>query len=320
VLPRWSAAVVAAGAAVVLVAGVVLLTRSDTITTYDEQDEVQAFRSAFPSATAAAAAPTTAPGQVRSAAPSARAASAAPAGPRGAAPAAAAPVARPASSAPAGAAPREVVPGVYRYATEGFEEVDALGGARHDYPATSTVTYSRSGCGTEVRGTFQRREFFGQSQSQTYAGDFGVLVLPRAPRAGQTWTATCTSEDSTARFAVRVVALEDLEVCGTAVPAVRVRLDAELSGSTRGMSDRELWLARADGLLLQATGTTDTDADTDADTAGGKLRYRESYRLACSRSRPAGSRCGYSASASSAASRPTPFPRSSSPNAYDRRK
>jgi hypothetical protein len=62
---------------------------------------------------------------------------------------------------------------------------------------------------------------------------------------------------------------------GVAAGAVRVRLAGTRTGSTRGTSDREVWLSRTGGLLVQATGSTDTDADT----AGGTVRYRESYRL-----------------------------------------
>jgi hypothetical protein len=59
------------------------------------------------------------------------------------------------------------------------------------------------------------------------------------------------------------------------VDVLHVRIAGVLTGSTRGRSDRELWLRAGDGLLVQATGTTDTDADT----AAGTVRYQEDYRL-----------------------------------------
>src|ERR687891_336955 len=37
--------------------------------------------------------------------------------------------------------------GVYVYATEGFEETDALSGQRHDYPSQTTITASKHDCG-----------------------------------------------------------------------------------------------------------------------------------------------------------------------------
>jgi hypothetical protein len=287
---------VAAGAVVVLLGGlgVVALRSSDTSTEFAEDAAVRAFRSAspVPPVTAAAATPLARASLAPQASPSA--------GTVRPTPVAAAPAPQPgaATRPPAPAGDPEVQPGVYRYATQGHEEVDALGGARHDYPEVTTVAYSRSGCGTEerwqpleerigvavtcdgpqgseVRETYQQREFFGQSQSKRYRCEPGVLVLPRDPRPGQRWSASCTSDDSTATFDVRVVGLEQLEVEGRPVPVVRVRLDGTLTGSTRGTSDRELWLSREQGLLVQALGETDTDADT----AGGPVRYRESYRL-----------------------------------------
>jgi hypothetical protein len=42
-------------------------------------------------------------------------------------------------------------PGVYVYASRGFDSVDALTGARHDYPAQTTVTVTTEGCGVRVR-------------------------------------------------------------------------------------------------------------------------------------------------------------------------
>lgn len=42
-------------------------------------------------------------------------------------------------------------PGVYLYESSGFDSVDALTGARHDYPAQTTVTITTEGCGVRVR-------------------------------------------------------------------------------------------------------------------------------------------------------------------------
>lgn len=257
---------------------------------------MQAFRSA------AAAVPSASPSPSArmSAAPAETPSAAAPVANPSTSPAPAqAPVRTAAPSAPAApAGPEQVQPGVYRYATTGSEEVDALGGARHDYPASTTITYARSGCGTEerwqplegrigvsrqcdgaggseLRGTYQEREFFGQSQSKTYACDRGLLLRPRTPRPGATWTGRCTSGDSTIDLTARLVDVERLDVGGTPVEVVRVRIAGVLSGSTRGRSDREVWLRSSDGLLVQAIG----DTDTQADTAGGTVRYQERYRL-----------------------------------------
>ena len=295
--PRRTTAAVAAGAVLVLAAGVGVLSLrgADTTTPYDESAALDGFRagasptptsspSPSPSRSAKPSGPSTAPAAGRpTPSPTVRTAASS-----------AAPAAAPAAPAPAEG---EVPAGVYRYATEGHEEVDALGGTRHDYPASSTVTYSRSGCGTEerwqpleervgvtqtcagaegteIRSTFQQREFFGQRQSETYTCSPGTLALPDDPRPGRTWSGTCRSDDSAFALRGRVVGLEELSVGGTRVPVVHVTISGTLTGSTRGRSDRELWLRR-DGLLVQAA----ADTDTDADTAGGTVRYQERYRL-----------------------------------------
>lgn len=293
-----AAVAVALGAVLVLVGGIAVLSLrgADTTTPYDESAALEGFRAG----TGAPAGPSPSPTGTPST-------SAAPSGsPTGSAPASPAPAPRTAqgsaAAAPgptaAGPTQREEPEGVYRYATEGHEEVDALGGARHDYPASSTVTYTRKDCGTEerwqpleervgvtqtcpgaegaeVRSTFQQREFFGQSQSQTYTCSPGALVVPDDPRPGRTWAATCRSDDSALALSGRVVGLEELVVDGTRVPVVHVTLRGTLTGSTRGASHRELWIARNGGLLVQA----EADTDTAADTAGGTVRYRETYRL-----------------------------------------
>jgi hypothetical protein len=297
------ACAVAAGAALVLLAGtgVVALQRADSSVAYDEQAAVEAFRSGNGSSPAAglaepsagpSASPPPEPAGLASASP-VQVPQQAPAGQ---------PATRSGSSQPPPAADDrpsgEVLPGVYRYATEGHEQVDALGGRRHDYPASTTITYSRKDCGTEerwqplegrigvsvycpeagasqLRATYQEREFFGRSQSESYRCDPGVLVRPRDPRPGQSWRGQCRSDDSTVSVSGRVVALEELRVEGRRVPVVRVSIRGTVTGSVRGRTDREVWLARSDGLLVQATADTDTVADTPA----GAVRYRERYRL-----------------------------------------
>ncbi|MBC7373839.1 MAG: hypothetical protein H7323_07610, partial [Frankiales bacterium] len=277
--------IVGVTAGAVLVAGLAVagLQRADMATVIDEQTAIEAFRagqSAAP-ATASLSGPSAAP-QVTATpvgaptpdpSPLARPArpdlAAAPA-PRRTASSQVRPT--PTSAGRTSAQRRQVTPGVYSYATEGSEQVDALGGAQHDYPATTTVTYTRSGCGTterwqplqervgeslecagaggsELRGSFQQREFFGRSQAERYICDPGAPLLPRDPQPGRTTRGSCRSDDSMLALTTTVIALESLDVGGTAVPVVHLRVAGTLTGSTRGRSDRELWLARADGLL-----------------------------------------------------------------------
>lgn len=292
------AGLVGAAGLVVLLAGtgVAVLDGADTATALPPDRAVEAFRESVRASPAPASSAAPAP----TARPTGDAT--APAGPASrptAAVAAPAPSPVPAAAATSTAAARPEVPeGVYRYATEGFEEVDAFGGARHDYPAETTVTYRRSGCGTaerwqplqersgtvetcpgpagtSVRRTEQSREFFGQRQVESYACDPAPAALPDDRRPGAQSRGTCRSDDSTVEVVTTVVGTEVLDVGGTPVEVVRVRVDGVVTGSVRGRADREVWLRSTDGLLVQATGDTDTDADTPA----GTVRYREAYRL-----------------------------------------
>ena len=204
----------------------------------------------------------------------------------------------PSTAAPAGRAPSgHVAEGVYRYATSGHEQVDALGGARHDYPAESAVTYRHGGCGDEdrwqplkerysantvcrgahgleARVSVQRRQFFGQSEEQDLVCAPGLLLVPDQPRPGQASSGSCRSSDTVVQLSVTVRDVGPMTVGSRQVVAVHVTVDAQLTGSTRGTTHREEWFTR-DGLLVRGTSTTETDRDTSA----GVVHYSEVYDL-----------------------------------------
>jgi hypothetical protein len=186
---------------------------------------------------------------------------------------------------------------VYTYDTAGHEEVDVLGGSRHDYPAESTVTYRRTGCGSEdrwqplkerfstdevcatargheLRRSVQRRSFFNQSEEQVLVCDPGLVLVPAEPRAGQVSRGTCRSDDTVATLTFRVVEVARQLVGGRAVDCVHVSAEAQLTGATRGSTLRDIWFTRA-GQLVRSHATTETDRDTSA----GTVHYSETYDL-----------------------------------------
>ena len=96
--------------------------------------------------------------------------------------------------------------GVYLYATKGGESVDALGGAHHRYPATTTITAMGAPCGVKLRwDALQGRSttwtlcstkagvelgteevvhtFFGQADDTTYACAGSELLRSGTSRA-----------------------------------------------------------------------------------------------------------------------------------------
>lgn len=290
-------ALIAASLVVVLAVDVSLILLHDEATPYDAQQALTDFRRqpAVPpgpqatSSVRATAVPTAAVRPRRTGpAPSANAGVPAPSRSTGAGP-------QPAPTT--GAAGGEVRPGVYRYATSGYEEVDALGGARHDYPAQTAVSYRPGGCGSEdrwqplreryslntlcrgpqgleARRSVQRREFFGQSEEQVLVCAPGLVLVPDDPRPGRTFSGTCRSDDTVVTLTVRVVGESTVAIGSRSVQAIHVRVDGTLTGSTRGTTQREEWFTK-EGLLLRGTGTTETDRDTSP----GTVHYSETFDI-----------------------------------------
>lgn len=185
-------------------------------------------------------------------------------------------------------------PGVYTYATTGYETADAgVPRARHDYPAETTVTITDVPCGSSVRWdatqdrwddvTVCAREggatsvtayksyhrFFGQEETRDYRCDAGSWLRP--PSGVTRWTFDCRTADALARTTARVVGVETVN----GVRALRVHYDTTLTGSNRGTNPQDFWLA-LDGpyVLRQAS-----RVDAQVDTPWGTITYHEEYDL-----------------------------------------
>lgn len=282
---------VAPALALVLIAGVGAVLLHDDATPYDAEQALEEFRAA-PSASAVASARPSV--EATNAAAAVASITARPVPRRsGSAGVAAAPSRRPSAAASA----QEPQPGVYTYATSGHEEVDALGGSRHDYPAETTVTYVRTGCGrtnkwqplkervssddicraaggAELRRSVQRRSFFGQTEEQVLVCEPGFVLIPTGARPGSTSRGTCRSDDTVVALTSRFVGIERMQVGGRGVEVFHLRTTVRLTGSTRGSSEREGWFTPS-GLLVQVRATTDSVRDTSA----GAVRYTETYEL-----------------------------------------
>jgi hypothetical protein len=195
--------------------------------------------------------------------------------------------------------------GVYVYATQGYEETNALGGARHDYPAQSTVTVQRSGCGwTERWQPLQERwdtwsfcniaagqngkhfatyhEFFQKSQQQDYDCPANAIWRPTNPQPGSKGHAACTGSSGTTDVTATMVGFEDVPVAGKAVRALHVRFDLVLSGSNRGTGAQDRWLEAKTGLLLKMT----EDLSSQSTTPFGDVHYEEHLKLSLTSDQP----------------------------------
>lgn len=203
---------------------------------------------------------------------------------------------RHAPTSPAGRLPT-LAPGVYVYATAGFEEIDALGGARHDYPAETTITVTAGGCGVKLRWValkerdttwercatprgdvlrtaFETHRFFGTTEHTDYVCGT-TLERPKGDEPGTSWPLLCKADGRTERGRGRVVARGSLTIGSTRIATVHVRWSATLSGKTTGTSDRDAWLARSNGLPVRMT----MASETTTGSVVGDVHYRESVEL-----------------------------------------
>ncbi len=182
--------------------------------------------------------------------------------------------------------------GVYVYATTGFEETDALVGARHDYPAETYMTVQPGGCGTLVRWQpleerWSEWEYCddgtraGSSSFNTFFGTENLVEWecpdrgPIVGEPGDTWSEFCTSEGREATTAYEVVGYETLSIGGEEVEAVHLRTMEGGTGATVGGGEHHIWLMVDTNLILRRT----RDYTSVNDTFVGEVTYHEEYDL-----------------------------------------
>ena len=193
--------------------------------------------------------------------------------------------------------PSLVPPGVYQYATSGFDRVDALTGARHEYPEITTVTVVPYGCGVRLRwdvaverwdswdwcldsggvrqtGWVGYHEFFDTAGRNDYTCDGDPRPLD-AP-AGTTWAMTCRMADrTTSSFTGTVIERTTLTVAGTEIAVLHVRYDVDVVGESSGHQSVEGWYRTTDGLAVREHLTIATKQDTVI----GITNFDESYTI-----------------------------------------
>jgi hypothetical protein len=191
-----------------------------------------------------------------------------------------------------------LTPGVYVYATTGSEKVDALGGATHDYPARTTITITKGGCGWKLRwaalkdrsttwercrtakgdvlrSTDETHRFFGTTEHTDYACG-KTLARPAGDRPGTTWPFRCTTGTGTTQKGTgRVVERGVLTVGGARVAVVHVRWETTLAGKTTGTSDQDEWVDLASGLPVRIS----MASETATGSLVGDVHYEERVDL-----------------------------------------
>lgn len=186
--------------------------------------------------------------------------------------------------------------GVYTFTTTGRESVDALGGAHHRYPAVTTVTALRVGCGLrldwralrersttwtlcsapagiELRTSSERHRFFWQSDTTTYACA-DALLLPAAgididPAAARPFS--CTTDKGGEHGRAVSLGRVTVAVGDRSVTAEHVRTTGTFSGANHGWQITDWWLDTATGLPVRIN----LESRTSRKTIVGATHYRE---------------------------------------------
>jgi len=186
-------------------------------------------------------------------------------------------------------------PGVYAYRTSGFEEIDALVGSRHDYPAVTTITVTAGGCGVELAwsalggrsttweicpaadggwslaGYRETHSFFGRTERTDYRCSAESAWLPPPGRVA---ARSCTTGETDEASRVGTGPAEQADVGATSMRVVPVHVELELAGRTEGSGTIDAWLL-ANGLPVRLVLVNDNRTGS----AIGDVRYRERAEL-----------------------------------------
>jgi hypothetical protein len=188
--------------------------------------------------------------------------------------------------------------GVYLYATSGSESIDALGGASHTYPATTSITaievpcgiqlrwaalegrstiwtFCSTGLGTELRLSNERHSFFGQSDHTTYTCS-NRLLLPKEPKSGGAYPFRCRSQQGGSETGeVRVLGRVALKVGDSQVQSLHSRSSLTIHGGDSGSETIDWWLDTATSLPLRVV----LRSRTSRSVFVGRVNYSEDFTL-----------------------------------------
>ena len=187
-------------------------------------------------------------------------------------------------------------PGVYVYRTTGSDGVDALGGAEHTYPTSTTMTVHVDGCGATTRwdvaverwdettscvtdGGIARSSFVayhqffgtGNTDRERCTGD----PRPIGAADGTAWAFDCVEGDSVTAWSGTVLGADSVTVGDARVAADHVVLVAR--GENEGDNDMriETWFLAGTDLIVREVGWRRT---TDPSPIGD-VHYREDYEI-----------------------------------------
>ncbi len=185
--------------------------------------------------------------------------------------------------------------GVYLYTTTGGDEVDVLGGSRHEYPSETTITVRHDGCGLVERwdaleerwderescrtpegDTLKRttsfHEFFGRKDERTLRCTGFTFAASFGP--GSKWSSRCASDNTSVSLSLEAIGWEDIDVGGQAVRTLHVQVRAQITGEQNGSSVRDVWGSADSGIVVRERSTLTSYSNQPV---FGRTRYDESY-------------------------------------------
>jgi hypothetical protein len=185
---------------------------------------------------------------------------------------------------------------VYVYAMSGHEEIDALAGAKHQYPPETYLTIRSGGCGqmwrwqaieerwsawevcdpqyVTVAGFDSFNKWFGVEDLQHYRCDGPAPYLPPTPDT-DTWTFVCSTDSIQQATTAEVVGMETIDVGGEPVDTVHIHYVDTLSGDSTGGSETDRWVRPGDPLVIKEAGSTASASTSPI----GTVNYTEEYEI-----------------------------------------
>ncbi|HEX4805235.1 MAG TPA: hypothetical protein VFU94_04985 [Conexibacter sp.] len=198
-------------------------------------------------------------------------------------------------------------PGVYVYATSGFEVSHALGTRRHAYPARTTMTVSTTPAGClrlrwdvlatrddavlacrradgswRLAAQSESHAFAGHLDRRTYACTPASTYLPAILKPGATWSSRCAIPGTTTSDSGVVLGPRTLTLDGRPTRTVLLRTTTRVRGETVGAGTTFTWLLPDTRLVVRRMLA---NASATA-TIIGSVPYEERASLALDAPRP----------------------------------
>lgn len=213
------------------------------------------------------------------------------------------PAARTLPSSLRGRAPQ---PGVYVYATRGFEVSHVLGMRLHPYPARTTITISvtpneclrtrwdvlatrhdatlscPSAAASRLIAQSEEHEFAGHVDRRAYICTPSSTARPAGITPGARWHSRCAIEGTTTVDDGILVGPRSVTLDGKPIRTLLLRTSTRVSGDTTGVGTTLTWVLPNTRLIVRRT---IANASTTATIVGG-VRYEERATLVLTSAQP----------------------------------